>query len=101
MQAAVAAGQLDADHIKFVDPNIVATNYDLIGQGKYTAAVLQTRIDGGNPPDVVSNPSIGQMRALIEEGRPLRLDDVLDVATLRAQYDEGLLALGSDDGGSR
>ena len=36
------SGQLDADHVKFVDPNIVATNYDLIGQGKYTAAVLQT-----------------------------------------------------------
>ncbi len=45
VQAAVAAGQLDADHVKFVDPNIVATNYDLIGQGKYTAAVLQTPQD--------------------------------------------------------
>lgn len=42
VQAAAAAGQLDPDHIKFVDPNIVATNYDLIKQGKYTAAVLQT-----------------------------------------------------------
>jgi ribose transport system substrate-binding protein len=42
VQAAGKEGQLDADHIKFVDPNIVATNYDLIGQGKYTAAVLQT-----------------------------------------------------------
>ncbi|HEY4166675.1 MAG TPA: sugar ABC transporter substrate-binding protein [Reyranella sp.] len=45
VQAAVEAGQLDADHVKFVDPNIVATNYDLIGQGKYTAAVLQTPQD--------------------------------------------------------
>lgn len=45
VQAAVEAGQLDANHIKFVDPNIVATNYDLIGQGKYTAAVLQTPQD--------------------------------------------------------
>jgi ribose transport system substrate-binding protein len=45
VQAAAKAGQLDADHIKFVDPNIVATNYDLIGQGKYTAAVLQTPQD--------------------------------------------------------
>jgi ribose transport system substrate-binding protein len=44
-QAAGASGQLDADHIKFVDPNIVATNYDLIKQGKYTAAVLQTPQD--------------------------------------------------------
>lgn len=45
VQAAVAAGQLDADSIKFVDPNIVATNYDLIKEGKYTAAVLQTPQD--------------------------------------------------------
>jgi ribose transport system substrate-binding protein len=42
VKAAVAAGQLDAKHVKFVDPNIVATNYDLIKQGEYTAAVLQT-----------------------------------------------------------
>jgi ribose transport system substrate-binding protein len=42
VKAAVAAGQLDANHIKFVDPNIVATNYDLIKTGEYTAAVLQT-----------------------------------------------------------
>ncbi len=38
-------GHLDAGHLKFVDPNIVATNYDLIKQGKYTAAVLQTPQD--------------------------------------------------------
>ena len=45
VQAATAAGQLDGGHIKFVDPNIVATNYDLIKQDKYTAAVLQTPQD--------------------------------------------------------
>jgi ribose transport system substrate-binding protein len=45
VQAAAAAGQLDAASIKFVDPNIVATNYDLIREGKYTAAVLQTPQD--------------------------------------------------------
>jgi ribose transport system substrate-binding protein len=42
VQAAVSAETLEDGHIKFVDPNIVATNYDLIKQGKYTAAVLQT-----------------------------------------------------------
>jgi ribose transport system substrate-binding protein len=45
VEAAVAAGALDASHIKFADPNIVATNYDLIKDGKYTAAVLQTPQD--------------------------------------------------------
>lgn len=45
VKAAVAAGQLDAKHVKFVDPNIVATNYDLIKTGDYDAAVLQTPQD--------------------------------------------------------
>jgi ribose transport system substrate-binding protein len=43
VEAAKKAGTLDASKdIKYVDPNIVATNYDLIKEGKYTAAVLQT-----------------------------------------------------------
>ena len=31
-------------------------------------AVLQTRLDGGNPPDIVSNPSAGQMQDLAAAG---------------------------------
>lgn len=43
VEAAKKAGTLDAaKDVKYVDPNIVATNYDLIKEGKYTAAVLQT-----------------------------------------------------------
>ncbi len=41
VDAAVKAGTLDADHIKFSDPNGVATTYDLVKQGKYAATVLQ------------------------------------------------------------
>lgn len=43
VDAARKAGTLDAaQDIKYVDPNIVATNYDLIKEGKYHAAILQT-----------------------------------------------------------
>jgi ribose transport system substrate-binding protein len=40
-EAAVKAGQIDDGHIKFSDPNTVATAYDLIKEGKYSAGVLQ------------------------------------------------------------
>lgn len=41
VDAAVKAGTLDGGHIKFSDPNGVATSYDLVKQGKYAATVLQ------------------------------------------------------------
>jgi ribose transport system substrate-binding protein len=40
-EAAVKAGQIEDGHIKFSDPNTVATAYDLIAAGKYSAGVLQ------------------------------------------------------------
>ncbi len=40
-EAAVKAGKIDDGHIKFSDPNTVATSYDLIAAGKYSAGVLQ------------------------------------------------------------
>jgi ribose transport system substrate-binding protein len=41
VEAAEKDGTLDTGHIKFADPNTVATAYDLIKAGKYTAGVLQ------------------------------------------------------------
>jgi ribose transport system substrate-binding protein len=41
VEAAVKAGTLEAGHIKFSDPNGVATSYDLVKEGKYAATVLQ------------------------------------------------------------
>lgn len=40
-EAAVKAGKIEEGHIKFSDPNTVATAYDLIKEGKYSAGVLQ------------------------------------------------------------
>jgi alpha-glucoside transport system substrate-binding protein len=53
-------------------------------------AVLQTRVDGGNPPDVVSNPSAGQMRGLAEHGDLIPLDSIVDVAAVRRDYPPSL-----------
>lgn len=61
-------------------------------------SVLETRVQGNNAPDIVSNPSIGQMRQLIEDGSLLPLSDFLDMDQVGQDYDEGLLELGSQDG---
>lgn len=61
-------------------------------------SVLQTRVEGGNPPDIVSNPSVGQMRGLIEDRKLIPLGDVLDADALATHYDQGLLDLGSSGG---
>ena len=41
VEAAEKAGTVEPGHIKFSDPNMVATSYDLVKAGKYTAGVLQ------------------------------------------------------------
>lgn len=62
------------------------------------SAVLQTRLAGGNPPDVVSNPSAGQIAQLGREGKLVALDPFVDVAKVRADYPAGLVDLASADG---
>jgi len=61
------------------------------------AAVLQTRVDGGNPPDAIMTASIGQLRDLGAAGDMIALDDILDMATVSEEFDAGLLGLGTVD----
>jgi alpha-glucoside transport system substrate-binding protein len=61
-------------------------------------AVLQTRIAGGNPPDLVSNPSAGQMRALAEDGELIPLNGVVDVDRARKDFPSGLIDLATVNG---
>lgn len=61
-------------------------------------AVLNTRIAGGNPPDVAGLPNPGQLIALAEGGSLKPLDDVLDMEAMQSQYDEGFLNLASHNG---
>jgi alpha-glucoside transport system substrate-binding protein len=55
------------------------------------AAVLQTRVEGGNPPDIVSNPGVGQMMSLAEAGEMIPLSQVMDIEDLQSNYDAVLL----------
>jgi alpha-glucoside transport system substrate-binding protein len=58
-------------------------------------AVLTTRIQGGNPPDLAGLPGPGQLQEYAEAGYLVPLNDVLDINTMRDQYDEGFLELAS------
>lgn len=61
-------------------------------------AVLTTRVQGGNPPDVAGLPGPGQMAEFARQGKLVDLGPVLDQATLRQQYSEDWIRLGTVDG---
>ncbi len=61
-------------------------------------AVLTTRIEGGNPPDLAGLPGPGQMQQFAEQGHLVPLDDILDMEQMQNDYDEGFLDLATIDG---
>jgi alpha-glucoside transport system substrate-binding protein len=61
-------------------------------------AVLTTRTQGGNPPDLAGLPGPGQLIEYAREGHLVPLDDVLDMNRMRQEYDEGFLNLATQDG---
>ena len=61
-------------------------------------AVLTTRVQGGNPPDVAGLPGPGQMAELARDGSLIDLAGVLDMTTMRQQYSDDWLKLGQVDG---
>ncbi len=58
-------------------------------------AVLTTRIQAGNPPDLAVLPDPARMADLAAQGRLVDLGTVLDLADLRAAYGPAWVALGS------
>src|SRR5436309_10350509 len=61
-------------------------------------AVLTTRVQGGNPPDVAGLPGPGQMAEFARAGKLIDLGGVLDVSTMRQQYSDDWLKLAQVDG---
>ncbi len=61
-------------------------------------AVLNTRISGGNPPDVAGLPNPGQLTELARAGSLVALDDVLDMDAYGQVYDPGFTDLASYEG---
>ena len=63
------------------------------------ATVLQTRISGGNPPDVSILPGIGFLRRFAKDGSIIKVSDLgIDPAALEANYAPGILDIGKVGG---
>jgi alpha-glucoside transport system substrate-binding protein len=61
-------------------------------------AILTTRVQGGNPPDVAGLPGPGQMAEFARQGKLVDLGPILDQRTLREDYLEDWLTTGTVDG---
>jgi alpha-glucoside transport system substrate-binding protein len=63
------------------------------------ATTLQTRISGGNPPDVAIIPGIGFLRQFARQGSLKKVADLgVDVNALKSNYPPGILEIGQVDG---
>jgi ABC-type glycerol-3-phosphate transport system substrate-binding protein len=63
------------------------------------ATTLQSRITGGNPPDIAIIPGIGFLRRFAKDQSLKKIADLgVDTAGLTANYPEGFLAAGTVDG---
>lgn len=60
-------------------------------------AVLTTRIEGGNPPDLAGLPGPGQLLEYARAEHLVPLNDVLDMEMMQNDYDEGFLQLATID----
>lgn len=61
-------------------------------------AVLTTRVQGGNPPDLAGLPGPGQMAEFARQGKLIDLSTVLDTAAYNQQYAKSWVDLGTVDG---
>jgi alpha-glucoside transport system substrate-binding protein len=63
------------------------------------ATVLQSKITGGNPPDVAIMPGLGFLRQFARSGGIKKVSDLgIDPASLEANYPPGILDTGKVDG---
>ena len=60
-------------------------------------AVLTTRVEAGNPPDIVALPGPGLMISLGKAGKLVDLKKMLDMGQIRKDYAQGWLDLGTVD----
>ena len=75
----------------------VTATYESVRQDY--ATTLQTRISGGNPPDVAIIPGIGFLRQFARQGSLKKVADLgIDVNGLKSNYPPGILEIGQVDG---
>jgi ABC-type glycerol-3-phosphate transport system substrate-binding protein len=75
----------------------ITVNYEADRQTYSTT--LQSRITGGNPPDIAIIPGIGFLRRFAKDGSLKKVSDMgVDTSTLTDSYPEGFLEAGTVDG---
>lgn len=75
----------------------VTATYESVRQDY--ATTLQTRISGGNAPDIAIIPGIGFLRQFARQNSLKKLADLgIDVNGLKANYPPGILEIGAVDG---
>src|SRR5436190_4205721 len=61
-------------------------------------AVLTTRVQAGNPPELAGLPGPGQMAQFAKDGKLVDLTDVLDMAAMKSDYAQNWIDLASYNG---
>src|SRR6056297_4273363 len=90
-------GELDAFN-KMVEPFEKATGIEVQYEGtRDLPTLVTTRLEAGNPPDIVALTGIGMMKQLAEEGDLVNLSNVLDMDRMQEEYDQTCLDLGTYD----
>jgi alpha-glucoside transport system substrate-binding protein len=62
------------------------------------AAVLTTRVNGGNPPDIAAAPSASLAASWAAEGKLIDLTPIVDMAQLKSDYAQSWIDLGTVNG---
>jgi alpha-glucoside transport system substrate-binding protein len=63
------------------------------------STILQTRISGGNPPDVAIIPGIGFLRQFARQNSLKKVSDLgIDLNAIKGNYPPGILEIGQVDG---
>jgi len=60
-------------------------------------AVLTTRVEAGNPPDIAGLPGPGKMAEFARGGQLIDLSKVLDMESMKSEYGESWISLGTVD----
>jgi len=90
----------ELDSIKAVlqpweDQTGVTVNYE---STRDQDAVLTTRVQAGNPPDIASAPSPTLLSKFAGQGKVVALDSILDMSKLKSEYPQAWIDLGTVNG---
>ncbi len=92
-------GNEQATFLSMVKPFEDATGVQVQYEGtRDLNAVLTTRVQGGNPPDLAGLPGPGQMAQFAQQGKLVDLSSVLDMNQMNQQYAKTWIDLGSVNG---